>query len=609
MRISRREWFIFVFIAILFFGLWYKFGYPQFKFVDLSIDKKEALRIARHYLTSRGFNLDGYSRAIVFETSEWADRYLQKTLGLKLEDEFMREHDYELFYWRIRFFKELKKEEYSVEISPKTGGLLSFAHLIEDTEPRDIVDKEIARERAEEFLNSTQGLDLKDYDFHEEKIKRYDNRIDYVFSWEKRGVYIPWQKDQGQAKLLIGVTISGNEIRGFYKGGLDIPEKFKRHIENQLVFGEYLSSFSFLLFIFLLASSAYIIVKRKHNIVIRICKKWFVYLAVFIIIINVLFILNNMQSLIIAYPTSTYLASFVGIYFVKVITGLIFIALSFTLPAFAGESLHSEIFPENKYGSFLHYIKSTFYSRQMAKSIVFGYLVFFIMLGLQAAIFHFGQRYLGVWREWVTLAQLSSTYFPFVSAFIIASTASFSEELVYRLFGISWLKKCFGKTILAVLFTSLIWGLGHAAYAIFPVWFRGIEITILGLLFGFIFVKYGLIPLLVAHYLFDVFWGTAAYILGRSSTYLFVSSLSVLALPFAFAMISYYINREDKERETGIMLDATEKYNLRILINFVSFGKSQGQDAKAIKKELLLHNWDITLVDFAISEVFNGPYV
>lgn len=203
MRMSRKEWFIFIFIAILSFGLWYKFGYPQFKFVDLSIDKKEALRIAQCYLSSRGFNLNGYRTAIVFETNEWADRYLQRTLGLKLEDEFMREHDYELFYWRIRFFKELKKEEYAVEISPRTGGLLSFAHLIEDTEPRDIVDKEIARERSEQFLNSAQGLDLKDYDFHEEKIKRYDNRIDYVFSWEKKVCIYLGRKTRGRQNYLL----------------------------------------------------------------------------------------------------------------------------------------------------------------------------------------------------------------------------------------------------------------------------------------------------------------------------------------------------------------------------------------------------------------------
>ncbi|MFH1640779.1 MAG: type II CAAX endopeptidase family protein [Candidatus Omnitrophota bacterium] len=606
---SRKEWSMFVFISLVFFCVWFKFGYPQFKIVDLSIGKKQAQDIAGEYLSSRGFDLKGFSKAIVFETNEWADRYLQRTLGLKSEEEFIGEHDYELFYWRVRFFKELKKEEYTVEVSSKTGGVLGFAHLIEDTEPRDMIDKDIARQRAEEFLSSAQGLDLKDYDFHEEKIKRYDNRIDYSFSWEKSGVYIPWNKDQGLAKLLMGVTISGNEIRQFYKGSLDIPEKFKRYIQNQLVFGEYLSSFGFLLFIFLLASSGYVIVKRRNNMVIRICKKWFVYLAVFIIIINVLYILNNMQSLIIAYPTSTYLASFIGIYFVKVITGLIFIALSFTLPAFSGESLRNEVFPKNTYGSFLHYIKSTFFSRQIAKSIVFGYLLFVIMLGLQAAIFNFGHRYFGVWREWISLAQLSSAYFPFAGAFIIAFTASFSEELIYRLFGISWFKKCFRKTILAVLFTSLIWGLGHAAYAIFPVWFRAIEITIIGLLFGFIFVKYGLIPLVVAHYLFDVFWGTAAYVLGRSSSYLFISSLSVLALPIAFAAIAYYANREDKEREIHVMLNATEEYNLKILISFISARKSQGIDARVIKNELLLHNWDVSLVDLAIYEVFKSLHV
>jgi membrane protease YdiL (CAAX protease family) len=606
MKMSRKEWLIFIFIAILFFCLWYKFGYPQFKFVDLSIDKKEALGIARNYLSSRGYDLNGYSKAIVFGTNEWADRYLQRTLGLKSEEDFIRQHDYELFYWRIRFFKELQKEEYFVEISPKTGGVLGFSHLIEDTEERGVVDKDTARIRVEEFLNIAQGLDLKDYDFHEEKSKRFDNRIDYGFFWEKKGVYIPWQKDQGQAKLLIGVTISGSEIREFFKGALDIPEKFKRHIQNQLVFGEYLSSFAFLLFIFLLTCASYVIVKRKHNAVIRICRKWYMYLAVFIIIINVLYLFNNIQSLIIGYPTSTYLSSFIGIYFVKVITGLIFLAISFTLPAFAGESLHSEVFPKNQHGSLLHYIKSTFFSRTTAKSIVFGYLLFLIMLGLQAVIFSLGQKYLGVWREWLSLAQLSSSYFPFLSAFIIASTASFSEELVYRLFGISWFKKYFRNTILAVLFTSLIWGLGHAAYAIFPVWFRAIEITIVGLLFGFIFIKYGLIPLLVAHYLFDVFWGTAAYVLGRSTTYLFVSSLLLLALPFAFAIIAYYINREDKERKIEIMLNATEEYNLKILINFISIMKLQGEGQETIKKELLLHNWDITLVDLAILEAFKS---
>jgi len=604
MKISAKGWILFVLIAILCLGLWYKFEYPYFSFVDLSVNKNEALTRAQSYLQSLRINTQTYSKAIIFNTDDWPDRYLQKTLGIRVEEEFIKKHDYELFFWQVRFFKEFQKEEFFVTISPKSGEILSFDHLIDDAQPREVLEKDLARRKAEEFLKNTYGFNLNNYEFHEEKIKRYDSRIDYSFSWEKKGVRIPWRQDQGVAKLLTGATVSGLEIRRFYKGVLDIPEKFGRYIENQLILGQYISSFAFLLFMFLLACSVFVIAKRKYNIAFRLSKKWFLYLGLFIILTNMANIVNNLQAILIGYPTSSNLASFFGISSIKLIITIIFFSLSFILPGLAGQSLHSEVFPENRQGSFLHYIRSTFFSHGITKSITLGYLLFFIMLGLQAVIFYFGQRYLGVWKEWVRLTQLSSSYLPFFSAFAIAVTASFSEEIVYRLFAISWIKKYFKNTILAVIVSALIWGFGHSTYAIFPVWFRGIEVSLIGLLLGFMFIKYGLIPLIIAHYLFDVFWGVSAYILGHSSKYLFTGSIFTLAIPLIFAIIAYFMNREEKEKEIKISLNAVEEYNLNILITFMTAKKSQGLSPEAIKEELLYHNWDITLIELAIKDVF-----
>jgi len=606
MKISAKEWILFILVAILCLGLWYKFEYPNFSFVDLSVDKEEALARAESYLQSLRINTQPYSKAIVFNTDDWPDRYLQKTLGIRAEEEFIKKHDYELFFWQVRFFKEFQKEEFSVIISPKSGEILSFDHLIDDAQPRDVLEKDFARGKAEGFLKNAYRFNLNDYEFHEEKIKRYDSRIDYSFSWEKKGVRIPWRQDQGIAKLLTGATVSGLEVRRFYKGVLDIPEKFGRYIENQLILGQYISSFAFLLFMFLLACSVFVMAKRKDNIAFRLSKKWFLYLGLFIILANTANIVNNLQAILIDYPTSSNKASFLGISSIKLIITIIFFSLSFILPGFAGESLHSEVFPQNRQGSFLHYIRSTFFSRGIAKSITLGYLLFFIMLGLQAVIFYFGQRYLGVWKEWVRLTQLSSSYLPFLSAFAIAVTASFSEEIIYRLFAISWIKKYFKNTILAVIVSALIWGFGHSAYAIFPVWFRGIEVSLIGLLFGFMFIKYGLIPLIIAHYLFDVFWGVSAYILGHSPKYLFTGSIFTLAIPLIFATIAYFMNREEKEKEIKIVLNTTEEYNLNILITFITAKKSQGLSPEAIKVELLYHNWDITLIELAIKDVFKA---
>ncbi len=606
MKIPAKEWILFLLIAALSCLIWYKLGYTQFKFVDLSVDKNAALQRAEKYLRSRGVDPTGYLRAIVFTADDWSDRYLQKTLGLQAEEEFIRKHNYELFSWQIRFFKEFQKEEYVIGVSPKSGQIFNFSHLIEDIEARADTGEDTAKQVAEEFLRSICGIELKDYEFHEENIKRYEKRIDYNFSWEKKKVYIPWQEGQGGAKLLIGITVSGKEIREFYNDRLDIPERFQRFIENQLTLGEYLYVFYFLFFIALIGWSTYLVMKRQNTLVVRNCKKLYIYLGGFFVIIHLIYLFNNLQNIIINYPTSTSLSSFIGVYLIKFFTSLIFVSVAFILPGLAGESLYSEVMPENKYGCLLHYVRSNFFTRQTSKSIFFGSIVFFILLGIQAIMFYIGQRYFGVWREWIRLTQLSSAYIPFLSAFVIASRASLSEEIIFRLFGISWVKKYFKNTILAVVIMSLLWGLGHSAYAIFPVWFRSIEVGVLGLVLGFVFLRYGIIAAITAHYLFDTFWGVAVYILGRSTSYLFVGSLAALIIPLIFALIAFIINKEDREREINLMLDEMQRYNLEILTTFVTMKKSQGLSVTQIKQELIAHNWDNMLVDLAIEEILKS---
>lgn len=605
MKISLKTWAVFILIAVLSLAFWFNFKYSQFTFIDLSIGKKEALTRAQSYLRSIGVDEAAYSKAIVFHVDYWADRYLQKTLGLEELDQFNRQHNHQLFSWKIRFFKELEKEEYVIKISPSTAEILSFDHLIDDVEPRESISKESARRLAEEFLKSSHGLDLEYYQFNEEKTKRYDHRIDYYFSWEKKDIYIPWQEREGGAKLLIGATVSGREIREFYKTRLEIPEKFKRFIENQMVFGEYLSSFSFILFIVFLVWSIFFVVSRSFHLTIRLCKKWYIYLGIFFVIVSFAFIFNNLENLKIGFSTSSPLLIVVGLYLVRASINIIFFSLAVVMPALAGESLRNEVMMNKKYASFLHYIKSSFCNRSMAQSIVLGYLFFFIFLGLQAALFALGHKYLGVWRDSIRFTQFSSSYIPLLAAFVIGVRASLREEVIYRLFGITLAKKYFKSTALAIIFPALVWGFGHSTYAIFPVWFRGIEVTIIGLLFGLLFIKYGIVPLIVAHYLFDVFWDTAAYIFGNAPLGLFVGSIVILLLPLVFAAVSYYLNKQEKERELRMLLSATQRYNLDILLTFLANKKSQGLNDQAAREELLSHNWDVSLVDLAIKQVYN----
>jgi len=606
MSIKIRDWCILILLALLSFGFWYNLEYPRFAFVDLPINKHQALTAADNYLKSQGIDIKKYTRAIVFYPNEGFNRYFQHAAGLKAQEDFIREHDFDLFRWAVRFFEESKKEEYLVYLSPRSGKVIRFNHTIEDTEPRLDPGKELAKQQAQNFLQSSFGVDLSRYDFHEEKVKRYENRTEYVFSWEKRNVYIPWRSGKGGAKLLAEATVAGNEIRQFNKNKFDIPDEFNRYVEKQSILGAALYNIFYCLLFAALVWAISIVLKKRQEILPRLVKRWFYGVAGFLMAINIANVFNNLQNIYMNYPTSARLGSFIGLVISKWLFSVGFLVLSFIMPGIAGESLCSEVFADNQKRSFFGYIRSGFFNRSLAQAVVLGYLFWVIMLGAQAVIFYQGQRLLGVWREWNTLAYFSSSYLPLFSAFVISISASFNEEIIFRVFGISVVKKYLRSLILAVLLTSLLWGMGHTLYAIFPVWFRIIEIGLLGIFLGIAFIRFGIIPLIVAHYLFDVFWCSAAYLLGQGPRPLFYSAAGLLILPAGVAVLAYYFNRPQQEKPVKTTLDKTQEYNLELLVTFIRVKKSQGISAKAIENELISNHWDQILVKLAIAEVFGG---
>lgn len=601
-RLAVVEWLVLCALAVVFMAVWFKAGYPQFSAIDLSVGKKQAVEKAAAFLGKRGIAYGKYTRSVVFESDDWADTYLQKTRGLEGEEDFVRDNGYELFSWKVRFFRQFEKEEYVVAVSPRTGGVVSFSHMIPDIEARETLPKEAAAARAAAFLREN-GLDFNGYDFNEEQAKRFDNRTDYSFSWKKKDVSLPWKTGKGGAKLISGVTVSGTEISAFYIKQLDLPEEFYRYIDHQMLFGEYISSFSQLLFGVLIIFALASVLRRRGHVSMRYVRNRVLVVAAVLAAVQFLSLANTIEEVIDNYSTSASLSSFIGIYFLQSVMGVFFLGVIFAIPVLAGESLQAEEFPRSRGISLSHYFLSSFFTRSAAGLVLAGYLLFLILLGLQAGIFALGQQYLGVWKHWIKLTQFSSAVLPFFGAFAVGITASLTEEAVFRLFGITWGKKVFRSTVAAIIFSSVAWGFGHTQYAIFPIWFRGIEVSLIGLVYGLVFLRFGLIPLITAHYLFDVFWGVSPYMLGKSSAHLFAGSVAVLALPLLFAIAAAVMNRDEKEREIGPLLDRVQKFNLGVLETFVRERRAAGMPVEAIREELVSHHWDVSLVELALSKV------
>lgn len=605
MNVSKKWWVFFSLFALAGACAWYSYGYPRFSIIHFTVDKKAALARAGEYLRSRGVDAAGYQQAITFESDFWPDRYLQKTLKLEKAEAFIRENGYEIFTWRARYFKELEKEEFVVELSPRTSAVVAFYHKIDDIAPRGDPGEASARAVAEEFLARNCGHDFAQFEFHEKKIKKYENRVDYTFSWEKKGVYIPWQTGEGGAKLLTRATVSGDEVREFYALYLDVPEKFERYIEKQNVFGQTLYTVHFLVFITLVACSVALVVKRRDHAVIRGVKKWYLGLACFFAAINISYLFNNLNLLFAQYSTSSTVSSYVSLFSVKMLTDIFFTTVMFLVPAIAGESLRREVYPDRPQASLVSNISSSFFTRNVSSAVILGYLFCVVLLGAQSLIFYYGQKYLGVWREWIKMAQYSSAFIPALSVFSAAASASLTEEIVFRMFGITISRKFLGKTLLAVIFTAFLWGFGHSEYPIYPVWFRGVEVGLVGILFGFVYLRFGLITVLVAHYLFDCFWGIAPHILSHTTVPLLSQALFVFCLPLLIAALAFVLNRPSTQRPVALALDPIQKFNAELLIPFLAGEKARGISADEARKELVSHNWDIELVDRAVKRVYS----
>ncbi|MFZ5801059.1 MAG: CPBP family intramembrane glutamic endopeptidase [Candidatus Omnitrophota bacterium] len=606
MYLSRKNWSTIILLAVLGISAWLKFGLPQFFSVDLSVDRIQAGRIADDFLNRKGINHIRYLNTVVFMEDSAADRYLQRTIGFDKEEKFIKEYAYDLFYWAVRFFKPGRKEEFKVVVASKDGSVGAFRHFLEDTQAEPYIDKDRALGLCRDFLERHFNLKFKDYRFHEEQIKKYENRVDYNFSWEHSGVYIPWSKEEnsGGAKLIVSAGTAGDRVAFFFRNTLDIPEKFSRAVERQLALGTYIGNIATFLLVLLIGWSIFIMVQRRNDLIMHLCKKWYIGLGILIFILGISGHLNNFNTILFNYDTSASLGTFLGNHFILLIYNTLFLSMTFMLPGLSGESLRQEVFPKRKDISFFHFINSTFLCRSISKMIILGYLLFFILAGLQALLFALGQRFAGVWVERVRLVELSSAYLPFLAALNVGVRASLSEEILFRLFGISLGKKYFKSAAVAIILTSIIWGFGHSDYAIFPVWFRGIEVGIMGLVLGYMFVRYGIIVTIVAHYVFDVFWGVAPYLVSGSNVYLFLSSLAVVLLPLFFALLAYLADKREEEWPLEWLLNRHQKFNLEVLLGFIKDNQDKLPQPQILRSQLIEHGWDVAVVDSAIKKAY-----
>src|SRR6185436_2203945 len=129
-----------------------------------------------------------------------------------------------------------------------------------------------------------------------------------------------------------------------------------------------------------------------------------------------------------------------------------------------------------------------------------------------------------------------------------------SEEFLFRVFAIPFLRKLVRSMLVAVVLAGFLWGFGHAGYPQQPFYIRGVEVGIGGVALGLVMLRWGILPTLVWHYSVDAMY--SAMLLIRSQSLYFrlsgAAAAGIIVLPLVVALV-FYLRRGGFEPESGIL--------------------------------------------------------
>ncbi len=484
--------------------------------VDFKVSREEASQIGERYLEGRGYDLEGYQRTIVFDTDTRPSYFLERTLGMAKANELMR-GAVPLRFWYARWFRPLEKEEYRVLVEPN-GKVLAFRHLLDEDAPGANLTQEEARTIAADFLVSEEAMRLDEYELQAPSSEKKTNRTDHAFTWQKKGF------DAAGAKLRLQVSVFGEEIGEYNRAYLKVPEDFNRSFSKERSRARALTNASFGFDLILVICSALVIVWAYKYRALRV--KATLVVGALIVCLGFANSLNYLPIIKSSYPTSQAMGTYLfNRCFRYLQTGLYFL-YALVVGGIAGLAVAMEVWGRRRVVLAKHQDGWMSLAASSGRGILLG----FFGLGY-VLVFYFTAKSLGAWTPLRTpYTNLLGTKVPFLSPLLEGVAPAVAEETLFRLFAISLLLMVTKCKAIALLLPAIAWGFGHSSYVTSPVHLRGIELSIVGLYYGYIFLKFDLFTLIVAHYSYNAVV-SGLPLIRSDNPYFFLTGVAVVSLP------------------------------------------------------------------------------
>jgi hypothetical protein len=434
-------------------------------------------------------------KSITFSYDNDAKSFLEYELGVRKANELMKS-EIPVWYWRVRMVRELQQEELRVFMSPD-GKLSGLGHDFENDKSIPSLTHKEAEAFARNFVEKETGNSLEGFDLIKDEERKKPKRTDHTFTFEDT------RKDFKGAKMRVLVGLAGNQIDS-YNRYLHVPEAWERKFEDIRSYNMMLAKIAqiFMTLLMLVSIFTFGWAVMTGNI------RWVpvVVIALVYSVFPSLDSINNFNEIAAGYNTNITYNSYISTELLKLLAAIVPNAFSAIVLFGAAEALYRKTFPDHIAVEKILTADGV-KSKAVRLALLVGQLLFMIDLGWVVFYYLVGQK-IGFWCPLgVENYEILSSFVPAISAMHVGVTASFMEEALYRVIGMSLMMRISGNFWVANLFQAAAWGFAHSSYPQQPFYARGVELTIGGLLDGWILRRYGILACVASHYVFDTFLG------------------------------------------------------------------------------------------------------
>jgi membrane protease YdiL (CAAX protease family) len=503
-------WLVFTAVSIAAVNFAVKYFAEAFPVVslDLQMDRQQAFDSARQLAQQHNWKPEGFKQAASFSLDREVQNFVElEAGGNQAFRRMLTEGLYSPYTWHVRHFRENETHEVRIRFTPK-GEPYGFVQKLPEKDPGPTLAADSARAIAERAAIDDWRIDLIQFQLAEKSQEtRPGGRIDHTFVYERPGVQI------GDGRYRLRLVVGGDrltELTHFVR----VPEAFSRRYEEMRSANDTINVAGSLAFVVL-----YVIGGCGIGLFYLLRERWVIwrqplFWGLFVSFLQVLAGINQWPLTWMSYDTALSSQGFLLQQIMLLLAQFFGVAVLFTLSFMAAESLSRRAFP--------HHIQQwRLWSREIASSpavlgrTIGGYLLVGIFFAYEVILYFFANKTLGWWSPSDALIDpnVLATYFPWLSSIAISLQAGFWEESLFRavpIAGAALLGERFGRRNLfiagAMIIQALIFGAGHAGYANQPPYARVVELIIPSLMFGGLYISFGLLPAIVLHFAFDVVW-------------------------------------------------------------------------------------------------------